>query len=167
VSQAAIQASLLLIRGALAGDPAALEIAAETGRAICDLTGATAEIVAEARAELLAEQEAERTSKPQWIGRAGGQLLAAPNHLYPGTRSRSTRPPARRIRSSPPLRPAGLHDRARPGGQTRGTRCLDLLRAPNARTAPLPSRSCHPAAAPARYEPDGGPVADLEPVKAS
>jgi hypothetical protein len=87
MSPRAVQASpfLLLIRGTLDHDPAALEMARETGRAICDQTGATSEIIAESRAELLAEQDTEFRRTPLMVGRGpGGQRTARPKPYHAG-----------------------------------------------------------------------------------
>jgi hypothetical protein len=72
IAAAAVVASpfLLLRNVRLAGDYAALEVAGDTGRASCDLTGITDEIAAEARGQLLAEQEAAARGKPMHLRNA-------------------------------------------------------------------------------------------------
>jgi hypothetical protein len=60
-------------------------MARESGRAICDQTGATSEIIAESRAELLAEQDSEFRRTPLMVGRGpGGQRTVRPNPYHAG-----------------------------------------------------------------------------------
>jgi hypothetical protein len=76
----------LLLEGRLSGDGPGLEIAGEAGRAICDLTGVTEQIVAQARGQLAAEQEAAAAGKALLRGRtADGHMVALPNPHFAGT----------------------------------------------------------------------------------
>jgi hypothetical protein len=74
----------LLLRGEL--DPVELVIAGVIGRQICAVTGATEGIVAEARADLLREQDADKRDKPVHLRALGnGNVAVTPNLLNPST----------------------------------------------------------------------------------
>jgi hypothetical protein len=78
--EAVIAATFRLLQsGKLDGDGAALELAGEIGRAICDLTGRAEEISAEARGALLAEQEQTAKGKALHLRNTPGGVVATPN----------------------------------------------------------------------------------------
>jgi uncharacterized Zn finger protein (UPF0148 family) len=64
-------------------DDEGIELAAEIGRGICDLTGRTGEIEADARARLLSERESEFRNRPVLLDRQTG--VAHPNPLHART----------------------------------------------------------------------------------
>jgi len=69
----------LLHEGKLDGNGPGLDIAGEAGRAICDITGVTEEIVAEARKQLLDEQEAAAKGKALHLRNTRDGVVATPN----------------------------------------------------------------------------------------
>lgn len=79
-------------------------IAGQITRTACALTGVTGDIEAEARRQLLAEQEAEERSKPLRLAQSGGGsgLVAGPNPLNPSRPQPFHPPPGGR--GNPPHR---------------------------------------------------------------
>ena len=94
VTAAVIASPLRLLQdGRLDGDSAGLELAGEAGRAICDLTGRTEQIVADARQELLAEQEAAAKGKAVHLRQSRDGVTATQNPHNPSA-PRQFHPPA-------------------------------------------------------------------------
>jgi hypothetical protein len=87
IGRAAVIASplRLLLEDKLDDDDTGMEIAREAGRAICDVTGVTKEIVAEARGQLLEEQEAAARGKPLHLRHSRDGVVASPNPHNTGT----------------------------------------------------------------------------------
>jgi hypothetical protein len=74
----------LLLAGKL--DEVEQVIAGQIGKMICAMTGASDDIVSEARRELLAEQERDASDRPVWLKPLGdGRVRVMPNPLNPAT----------------------------------------------------------------------------------